>query len=168
MSVKFFTNGNIVDVVNEKVFKGSVLVENGLIKEVGENITAPADAQVVDLAGKTMMPGLFNCHTHVCLAPVAAPTYTESDCQVTMRAMGFLNDFVKSGTVFIRDVGGLNYIDVEMRDEAKKGSFMRTSTSAFMILWSGRVSSGISRREGNFFHSGGLNGQAREGVEEAV
>lgn len=124
MSVKFFTNGNIVDVVGKKVFKGSVLVENGLIKEVGENITAPAGAQVVDLEGYTMMPGIFNCHTHVCLAPVAAPTYTESDCQVTMKSVGFLSDFVKSGTTFIRDVGGLDNIDVELRDEAKKGTLL--------------------------------------------
>ena len=41
MSMKFFTNCNVVDVVNEKVFAGSVLVEDSVIKEVGENLSCP-------------------------------------------------------------------------------------------------------------------------------
>ncbi len=42
MSIKFFTNCNVVDVVNEKVFGGSVLVDGSTIKEVGEKLTCPA------------------------------------------------------------------------------------------------------------------------------
>ena len=121
LSTKFFTNGNIVDVVNEKVFAGSVLVVDGIIKEVGENLVAPADAEVVDLGGKTMMPGIFNCHTHVCIPPLAAPTYDENDCQVTMMALGYLKEFLASGVTFIRDVGGRNFIDIDIRDAVKAG-----------------------------------------------
>ncbi|MBQ5870583.1 MAG: hypothetical protein IIW57_06490, partial [Lachnospiraceae bacterium] len=62
-----FKNANLIDVVNETVIAGaSVLVENGMIKEIGTDLAAPTDADVIDLGGKTMLPGLFNCHVHMC------------------------------------------------------------------------------------------------------
>ena len=62
-----FTNGNLVDVIGQTVLTGgSILVENGMIKEVGTSIAAPDGAKVVDLGGRTVLPGLFNCHVHMC------------------------------------------------------------------------------------------------------
>lgn len=124
MSTKFFTNCNIVDVVNEKVFGGSVVVEGSQITEVGAELTCPQGAEVVDLGGKWLMPGLFNCHTHMCLAPDADPKYDKNDCQITMMALENLKKFVDSGCTFIRDVGGMNYIDIDIRNEAKKGKLV--------------------------------------------
>ena len=49
-----FTNGNLVDVIGQTVLTGgSILVENGMIKEVGTSIAAPDGAKVVDLGGRT-------------------------------------------------------------------------------------------------------------------
>ena len=124
MSVKFFTNCNVVDVVNEKVYAGSVLVDGSTIKEVGANLTCPEGAQVIDLGGKTLVPGFFNCHTHMCLAGDADPKYSESDAQMTMMALSNLKKLVNSGCTFIRDVGGMNYIDVDIRNEAAKGGMV--------------------------------------------
>lgn len=124
MSVKFFTNCNVVDVVNEKVYAGSVLVDGSTIKEVGENITCPEGAQVIDLGGKTLVPGFFNCHTHMCLVGDADPKYGESDAKVTMTALSNLKKLVDSGCTFIRDVGGMNYIDIDIRNEAAKGNLV--------------------------------------------
>ena len=124
MSMKFFTNCNVVDVVNEKVFAGSVLVEDSVIKEVGENLSCPEGAQVVDLGGKTLVPGFFNCHTHMCLEGVANPQYDQNDCQVTMMALKNLKKLVNSGCTFIRDVGGIDYIDIDIRNEAAKGEMV--------------------------------------------
>ena len=44
-----------------------VLVENGLITAVGVegDIKIPADAQIIDTNGKTVMPGLIELHTHM-------------------------------------------------------------------------------------------------------
>ena len=62
-----FTNGNLVDVIGQTVLTGgSILVENGMIKEVGTSIAVPNGAKVVDLGGRTVLPGLFNCHVHMC------------------------------------------------------------------------------------------------------
>ncbi len=54
-----------------RVFDGSsmlgqrdVLVRDGRIAAVEPNITAPAGAQVVEAAGRTLMPGFIDAHTH--------------------------------------------------------------------------------------------------------
>ncbi len=43
----------------------SVLVEDGRIKEVGAHVAVPAGVEVVDGAGKTLLPGLIDAHAHV-------------------------------------------------------------------------------------------------------
>lgn len=42
-----------------------VLIENGLIKQVGKGLQAPADAKVIDAAGKYVVPGLIDMHVHL-------------------------------------------------------------------------------------------------------
>lgn len=56
---------------NVRVFDGSktlenssVLVRNGLFDEIGNDLRAPAGADVIEGANKTLMPGLFDCHFH--------------------------------------------------------------------------------------------------------
>ena len=41
-----------------------VLIEQGKIKEIGQGLSAP-DAEIVDGAGKTLLPGLIDAHVHV-------------------------------------------------------------------------------------------------------
>jgi cytosine/adenosine deaminase-related metal-dependent hydrolase len=42
----------------------TVVVENGRIADVGTNVKVPANAQVIDGAGKTLVPGLWDNHQH--------------------------------------------------------------------------------------------------------
>src|SRR5262245_54187999 len=44
-----------------------ILVEGGVIRAVGASVSAPAGAQVVDLSDRTVLPGLIDAHTHLCL-----------------------------------------------------------------------------------------------------
>jgi len=49
----------------DRSFTADVICENGLIKEVGENLEVPAGAKVVDCEGKYVMPGGIDPHTHL-------------------------------------------------------------------------------------------------------
>ncbi|MGI5989087.1 MAG: amidohydrolase family protein [Lachnospiraceae bacterium] len=121
MAETFYTNGYLIDVVNEKISKGSILTNDGVIEAVGGNLTCPEGAKVVDFNGGYVSPGLFNCHTHICLDCGATSTINGRDAAVTIMALGNCKKLIQSGVTYIRDVGGRNYIDLDIRDAANKG-----------------------------------------------
>lgn len=53
-------NGFIVSEKN--TYKADILVENGLIKEIGKNINI--DCKIIDAEGKYIIPGAIDAHTH--------------------------------------------------------------------------------------------------------
>jgi len=65
-------NAKIVTVSGPVIAKGTVVVRNGLIEAVGENVQVPADAWVVDGEGMTVYPGLIDALSTVGM-PGAAP-----------------------------------------------------------------------------------------------
>jgi len=60
-------NATILTVTKGTIQNGSVLIENGKIAAVGKNVSAPADAAVVDATGKYLMPGIIDCHSHTAI-----------------------------------------------------------------------------------------------------
>ena len=57
-------NATVMTVTKGTLQNGSVLVENGKIAAIGKNVSAPADATVVDGTGKYLTPGIIDCHSH--------------------------------------------------------------------------------------------------------
>lgn len=59
-------NGNLIDVETGQVSEGmSLLIDNGLIRKIGKNLSAPAGATVIDAQGKWLLPGLIDSHIHL-------------------------------------------------------------------------------------------------------
>lgn len=56
-------NGRVFDGVRV-LEKTDVLVRDGRVVRVGKGLAAPEGAEVVDAAGKTLLPGLIDAHTH--------------------------------------------------------------------------------------------------------
>lgn len=58
-------NANI-HTMNHKIYEnGMILVENGKIKDIGNNIDVPSGVKVIDLEGKFVMPGMIDAHCHL-------------------------------------------------------------------------------------------------------
>src|SRR5580704_16991013 len=51
--------------VTKGTLNGSVLIRDGKIAEVGEKVTVPADAKLIDASGQFVMPGIIDCHSHI-------------------------------------------------------------------------------------------------------
>ncbi len=57
-------NATILTVTHGTV-KGSVVVKDGKIADVGEKVMEPAGATIIDAAGQYVMPGIIDCHSHI-------------------------------------------------------------------------------------------------------
>lgn len=60
----FIKNG-IINTVTNGIIHGDILIENGKIVEIGKDIVAPLDAEVIDATGKDIYPGFIDAHTHL-------------------------------------------------------------------------------------------------------
>ncbi|MBS0479481.1 MAG: amidohydrolase family protein [Proteobacteria bacterium] len=119
----------VFDGVDGQVHRGwQVLVEGDKIAAVGPALSAPANAQVIDLPGDTLMPGMIEGHGHLFLHPY---NETSWDDQVlhealalrTARAVASAKATLMAGFTSERDLGteGAGYADVGLRDAIAKG-----------------------------------------------
>lgn len=135
-----FKHAAVADVAAGSVLEDScVLVSDGVIQEVGRAIAAPADCQTVDLTGKTMLPGLFNCHVHMCSEAGTGVRRERSDAAITIRALQNLKTLLRSGVTYIRDAGAPRHIDAVIRQAAQAGEILapQMQTSGRCICMTG-------------------------------
>jgi imidazolonepropionase-like amidohydrolase len=64
------TNAKIYPVSGPPIAKGTVLIRDGVIVGVGDNVTVPTGTQTIDAAGKIVTPGLINSLTAVGLIEI--------------------------------------------------------------------------------------------------
>ena len=58
-------NGKVYTMLGEAIDKGTVLMEGGKIKEVGQGLEIAQNAKVVDAEGKYVLPGFIDAHSHI-------------------------------------------------------------------------------------------------------
>ena len=60
-------NAVVMTVTHGNIKNGSVYLKDGKIAAVGENVSAPASAVVIDAGGKYVTPGIIDSHSHIAL-----------------------------------------------------------------------------------------------------
>lgn len=65
-NVRAFIGPTVIDDAGRIAFdRATLIVRDGRIVEVGSSVAVPQGATVVDLSGRTIVPGLINAHGHV-------------------------------------------------------------------------------------------------------
>ncbi|MFQ3455970.1 amidohydrolase family protein [Bradyrhizobium sp. UFLA01-814] len=111
MSTILFKNAALLDPLRSDLLEGHhVLVEDRLIKEVSDRpIEASAD-RVIDLKGKTLMPGLIDLHVHAVAVELDLSQQARmANVLVTLRSTMLLRGMLKRGFTTVRDAGGAGY-----------------------------------------------------------
>jgi imidazolonepropionase-like amidohydrolase len=103
-----FTNCTILDTVRGELLPGhSVLVEGGIIRDVTERPIHAPGADVHDLGGRTLMPGLCDAHVHVtAVESDLAKLDRLSPSYITARAINVLSGMLRRGFTTVRDAAG--------------------------------------------------------------
>jgi imidazolonepropionase-like amidohydrolase len=120
--------GRLVD-----VHAGAVLEDRRLLIEGGRVVSlapwsgdAPDGAEMVDLSGFTVTPGLFDCHTHVAdnvQASSYVETLTRSGAEQAFIGVENARATLEAGFTSCRDVGTFRaFVDVALRDAIDRGS----------------------------------------------
>jgi imidazolonepropionase-like amidohydrolase len=106
-----------------------VLVKNNKIEETGSmKFKLPANTQVIELKGCTLLPGLIEGHSHLFLHPYNETNWNdqvlkESRAERTARAVEHAKATLMAGFTTVRDLGteGSMYDDVGLKIAIEKG-----------------------------------------------
>ena len=84
-------------------------------------VAVPKDAERIDAAGLTILPGIIDCHVHLALRlePVAEQVQ-RSATDLVVRALGAGRDFLEAGVTTIRDAG---YMPAGIKRAFASGAF---------------------------------------------
>jgi imidazolonepropionase-like amidohydrolase len=120
MAQILFKNAKLLDPHADALQGGvSVLVEGETIREVSAKPIKARNADVIDCKGRTLMPGLIDCHVHVMLSEVNI-RYLEAIplTMMTVRAASLMRAMIDRGFTTVRDTGGADW---GMRDGVAQG-----------------------------------------------
>lgn len=104
MTRLLFTNARIFDGTGAQLAEGEVVVEDGLIVEVGSGLDGD---EAVDVGGRALLPGMFDCHVHVSLSHVDIGKLIQQPFSLEFyEAAKNLKATLDAGITSIRDAGG--------------------------------------------------------------
>lgn len=88
----------------------SVTIEDGRIREISAGEAVVAGAEMIDAGGRTLMPGLIDCHVHV-IASVANLAHNGllPNTFAVLRAVPILQGMLQRGFTTVRDAGGADF-----------------------------------------------------------
>jgi len=118
--------GRLIDPDSGTVLTNQViLIKDGKIQAVGGALALPADAKVIDLSDKTVLPGLIDCHTHVADGQSDGEPFNvlrKTASQIALESVPNARAMLLSGFTTVRDVGTYRALnDIALRDAIARG-----------------------------------------------
>ena len=111
MSLTLFRDVHVLDVRAGQLREDHhVLVDNGVVREVADRPLRSESARVIEGRGRTLMPGLIDCHAHVTFSQTNLGLLADTaNTTLAYRALPILRDMLRRGFTTVRDAGGADF-----------------------------------------------------------
>jgi imidazolonepropionase-like amidohydrolase len=121
--------GRLIDGQSAEIRRDVIIVvQENKITALGEKVAIPKDSVLLDLSGKTVLPGFIDVHTHIMLDGIAmddygAELYKNSAPFRAIRAAANVRKALWNGFTALRDVEseGTWYADVDVKKAVTMG-----------------------------------------------
>jgi imidazolonepropionase-like amidohydrolase/Tol biopolymer transport system component len=130
---------------DEVINSGAVVIDGNRIAAVGANVAVPPDAKVIDVAGKTIMPGIVDVHWH---GSMGSDDMTPQQSWVNYAALGF-------GVTTLHDPSNSTTEIFSMSELAKAGGVVAPrifSTGTILYGAKGSFKAEINSLDDALFH----------------
>ena len=110
--------GRIFDGTGAAVREGTVVIHRNKIEKILPPGSSdwPKDARVIDVGGKTVLPGLIDVHAHIDYSnPETPASMVCNEADAALRAVERARYFLESGITSIRDVGSHGFVPFRMK-----------------------------------------------------
>lgn len=161
---KILRGAKIIDCVNPRPLEGyEIIIKGDSILSINKKMEQelPGD-EVINLSGKTMLPGLINMHVHLTAddeKQLMPDMLSKSDEQLLLQAVKASHLSLKSGVTTVRDCGSRNNLVHQLRDVINQGKL-----SGPRIISSGMAIT-ITGGSGYFF---GIEADGTDEIRKAV
>jgi len=110
MTSTLLANCTLLDPRSGTLTSGSsVFIADGLVEQVSDQTIEATGADIIDLAGRTVMPGLIDCHVHVNAVRVSSGLFASRVLPpsfIAAAASNIMRGMLLRGFTTIRDAGG--------------------------------------------------------------
>ncbi len=144
MSSYFYGMTLVTAGATEIIENAAIIVKNDRFVKIGhaKQIAAPADAEIVDLSDKTVLPGLIDSHIHCFLDASPDPMVSmdnDSTVNLVIKATKNMCKTLEAGFTTVRDLGGRGDLSFQLRKAAADNMFPspRILTSGRYITMTG-------------------------------
>jgi imidazolonepropionase-like amidohydrolase len=160
----YFANATLFDGRSERR-KAGVLVREGRIEWIGPHVRAPKLARAafeVDAAGRTLTPGLIDCHVHLCFDgdPDFVAQARVSEAWAAIRCVKNGERHLAAGVTTVRDLGGMGGVVCEVARAIDQGRVLGPR-----VIASGQA---ITITGGHGWNTFALQADGADGIRVAV
>lgn len=141
-----FVGATIIPISGEVIENGTLLVQRGRIVAVGREVEIPADAERHDVAGRVLMPGLVDTHSHVGKVSGAD---SSAPIQPDVRALDSID--VRDASIQRAQAGGITTVNV-----MPGSGFLLSGQTIYLKLRDGGTIDELAIRNGDGSYAGGM------------
>ena len=125
---RILANARVIDGTGAVLEDRFIVIDSGTIAGVGPMAGFPdtPNADVIDVSGCTVMPGIIDCHVHLSIDGDADPigqVVADSDALAALRMARNAERTLAAGITTVRDLGAKNHVDISFRRAVAEGVF---------------------------------------------